>query len=73
MRCPKCHFGNPSDSSFCSKCGTRIVPFSREIPISQTETLKTAIQESSTGSIFADLHQIIDELGRAGMGSVHFF
>jgi predicted ATPase len=24
MKCPKCHFENPSDSSFCSKCGTQI-------------------------------------------------
>jgi len=41
MKCPKNNFKNPSDSSFCSKCGTQLIP-SKEIPFSQLETLQTS-------------------------------
>ncbi len=71
MRCPKCNFDNPSESDFCSKCGIRIQPSSEEIPVSQTETLKTPIKELTTGSTFAGRYQIIEELGKGGMGRVY--
>jgi serine/threonine protein kinase/tetratricopeptide (TPR) repeat protein len=70
MKCPKCHFDNPSDSSFCSKCGTVVQP-SEEIAFSQTETLQTPIKELTTGSTFAGRYQIIEELGKGGMGKVY--
>jgi hypothetical protein len=63
MKCPKCHFDNPEESSFCSKCGTQIrghVPDSpesgtcpqnsKDIRSGVTETLKTPIKELTTGS-----------------------
>jgi serine/threonine protein kinase/Tfp pilus assembly protein PilF len=71
MRCPKCNFDNPSDSGFCSKCGTRIMPSSAEVSVSQTETLKTPIKELTTGSTFAGRYQVIEELGHGGMGRVY--
>ena len=71
MKCPKCHFDNPSEGSFCSKCGTQIQPSSAKIPISQTETLRTPIKELTTGSTFANRYQIIEELGKGGMGKVY--
>jgi serine/threonine protein kinase/Tfp pilus assembly protein PilF len=71
MKCPHCHSDNPQDSDFCSKCGTRIRLSSGEISVAQTETLKTPIKELTTGSTFAGRYQIIEELGKGGMGRVY--
>jgi len=70
MKCPKCQFENPTDSSFCAKCGTQIKP-SKEKFFSSTETLKTPIKELATGTIFAGRYEVIEELGKGGMGKVY--
>ncbi len=63
MKCPKCHFDNPSDSKFCKECGTRVFP-SEEIPISQTETLRTPVRELTRGSTFSKRYKVIAKLGK---------
>jgi serine/threonine-protein kinase len=70
MKCPKCHFDNPSDTRFCGNCAAPLLP-SAEIPVAQTETLRTPIKELTTGSTFAGRYQVIEELGRGGMGKVY--
>ena len=70
MKCPKCNFDNPADSKFCKECGTQLLP-KEEIPVSPTETLETPKEELTTGSIFAGRYQIIEELGKGGMGKVY--
>ena len=70
MKCPKCHFDNPSDSKFCKECGTQLLP-KEEISASPTETLETPKEELTTGSIFAGRYQIIEVLGKGGMGKVY--
>jgi serine/threonine protein kinase len=70
MECPKCHSDNPSDSRFCSKCGAQIIP-SEGIPYSQTETLQTPVKELARGSVFVSRYEIIEELGKGGMGKVY--
>ena len=70
MKCPKCHFKNPDDSKFCKECGTQIIS-SKEISVSPTETLETPKEELTTGSIFAGRYQIIEVLGKGGMGKVY--
>jgi serine/threonine protein kinase/Flp pilus assembly protein TadD len=70
MKCPKCYFDNPEDTIYCGKCATPLPP-SREIPFSQTETLHTPIKELTTGSTFANRYQVIEELGKGGMGRVY--
>jgi serine/threonine protein kinase/Flp pilus assembly protein TadD len=68
VKCPKCQFENTSDSKFCKECGTQI-PSLKDIEI--TETMETPKEELTTGSTFAGRYQIIEELGRGGMGKVY--
>ena len=65
VRCPKCRFENTSDSKFCKECGTQI-PSPKDIEV--TETLETPKEELTTGSTFAERYQILEELGKGGMG-----
>jgi tetratricopeptide (TPR) repeat protein/tRNA A-37 threonylcarbamoyl transferase component Bud32 len=68
MECPKCKSENPDDSQFCSKCGTQITE--SEIP-APTQTIEAPREELTTGSTFSGRYQIIEELGKGGMGKVY--
>ena len=70
MKCPKCNFENPADTKFCGKCAAPLHP-SEEISAPLTETLETPKEELTTGSTFAERYQIIEELGKGGMGKVY--
>jgi serine/threonine protein kinase/Tfp pilus assembly protein PilF len=69
-KCPKCHKENPETVKFCGECGTQL-PASKDIHPDVTETLQTPIRELTTGSTFASRYQIIEELGKGGMGNVY--
>ncbi len=69
IKCPKCQFSNPDDTFFCGQCAAQL-PSPENIPGSLTETLETPAREFSTGTTFASRYQIIEELGRGGMGKV---
>jgi serine/threonine protein kinase/tetratricopeptide (TPR) repeat protein len=69
VTCPDCGIHNTQDSEFCKKCGTRIGEF-KEIP-SPTQTIEVMKEELTTGSTFAGRYQIIEELGKGGMGKVY--
>ncbi len=68
IKCPKCQTDNPDTQKFCGECATPL-PLSKEIPV--TETLETPKEELTTGSSFAGRYQIIEELGKGGMGKVY--
>jgi len=67
-KCPKCDTDNPSDSKFCKECATRL-PSPEEI--SPTKTLETPTEELTRGTVFASRYEIIEELGKGGMGKVY--
>jgi serine/threonine protein kinase len=69
IACSNCGTENARDSEFCKKCGTQIQE-SEEKPI-LTQTLEAAKEELTTGSTFAGRFQIIEGLGRGGMGRVY--
>ncbi|MFC2141931.1 protein kinase [Acidobacteriota bacterium] len=70
MKCPKCQLDNPDDSKFCKECGTNITSVEEARP-SFTKTIETPKEELTTGSTFAGRYQIIEELGKGGMGKVY--
>jgi serine/threonine protein kinase/tetratricopeptide (TPR) repeat protein len=70
FKCPKCHSENPETKQFCADCGTQL-PSSKDIHPEVTETLQTPVHELTTGSTFASRYQIIEELGKGGMGRVY--
>jgi len=69
-KCPKCQFDNPEDTRFCGNCAAPLKP-GKDIQVSPTKTLQTPIKEFSKGSTVASKYEVIEELGRGGMGVVY--
>ncbi len=68
MKCPKCHFENPSDTRFCGNCAS---PLLQDKDIGPTETIQVPVKELAAGATFARRYQIIEDLGKGGMGRVY--
>lgn len=68
MKCPKCQTDNPETATFCADCGTNLT-LSKYIKV--TETLEIPTEELTRGTIFAGRYEIIEELGKGGMGKVY--
>jgi len=68
-QCPNCKAENPDTKQFCGDCGTQLTPL-KETPV-PTQTIEAPKEELTTGSTFAGRYQIIEELGKGGMGKVY--
>jgi hypothetical protein len=66
IKCPKCQYENPDEAAFCGKCGTKL-----DADFGPTKTLETPTEELKRGSLFARRYEIIEELGKGGMGRVY--
>jgi len=70
MKCPRCQAENPQTSLLCGGCGAKL-DAAKDLSLFQTETIQTPLKELTTGSTFAGRYQIIEELGKGGMGKVY--
>lgn len=68
ITCPKCEHENPDNTLFCGKCGT---PFPVSGEIKDTETMVASKEELTRGTTFAGRYEIIEELGKGGMGNIY--
>ncbi len=69
MKCPKCKADNPDKSKFCHECGLQF-DSTDQIP-AFTKTIEIPREGLKTGSIFASRYQIVEEIGKGGMGTVY--
>jgi serine/threonine protein kinase len=70
VKCPKCQTDNSESQKYCGECATPL-PSSKDIQVSQTKTLETPVSELTRGTLFAGRYEIIEELGKGGMGKVY--
>jgi len=63
MKCTKCQADNPENAHFCGNCGAHLKEHTKPHP--------TPIRELRRGAIFAKRYEIIEELGRGGMGRLY--
>ncbi|MGD8540511.1 MAG: serine/threonine-protein kinase, partial [Candidatus Aminicenantes bacterium] len=70
VKCPKCHSDNPDTQKFCGECAAPLTS-GEDIQPSLTKTLLTPVEDLPQGTLFANRYEIIEELGKGGMGRVY--
>jgi len=70
VKCPKCQTENPESAKYCAGCAAPL-PSSEDMPVSATKTLEIPMKELEIGTTFARKYQILEQIGKGGMGVVY--
>ncbi|HCS48005.1 MAG TPA: serine/threonine protein kinase, partial [Candidatus Aminicenantes bacterium] len=70
MKCPRCQNDNPEGTRFCGRCGRELAG-SGDTAASGTATFQTPSRGLERGTTFARRFEIIEEIGKGGMGTVY--
>jgi serine/threonine protein kinase/Tfp pilus assembly protein PilF len=72
ITCMSCQSENPMGTRFCGNCGEPLqFKVEDDNLYAKTLALDTSMVRLERGSLFADRYEVIEELGRGGMGSVY--
>jgi serine/threonine protein kinase/Tfp pilus assembly protein PilF len=69
IECPQCHTWNPEDSQYCNNCAAHLTS-GGDISALVTKSLEANTGELTRGTVFASRYEVIEELGKGGMGKV---
>ncbi|MEO0248234.1 MAG: protein kinase [candidate division WOR-3 bacterium] len=70
MKCPQCQHESPADTSICGRCGALLLPGTQGV-FGSTRTIRIPLRELSIGTVFAGRYQVLEHLGKGGMGRVY--
>jgi serine/threonine protein kinase len=70
MKCPRCQNDNPEGTHYCGRCGRELAAAGETVAVG-TATFQTPSKGLERGTIFARRFEIIEEIGKGGMGAVY--
>ncbi len=69
MQCPNCRSENPPGLASCAVCGAPLPTIAQTLDAGTTP-VEPSLREPGLGSVIASKYQLVEELGKGGMGVV---